>query len=585
VNLCQFNLNLLVAPPAQGGVRVSTTSVPPKITRREALATLAAASSLALFAACSGPAAGPAAAPVVPTTASVPTPAGQPQDKAAAAGFLPVGPGPTSPDPLHPWTGQPRAGGSLRMGSLGDLPNLDGHFINGSNTLYPVWDRLIDIDASLNPHPALAQSWEVNSDYTQMTFHLKPGVQFHTGRVLTSADVMWNYDRIKSDKKVDGGVKSNFFQTLSSMETPDPSTIILHSEQPWPGVFDLIAWVNIIDPETFQAKGGNAPVGTGPFTFVDWVQGDHYTLKKNPTYWRNGEPYVDQIVTQIFTDPQSMITQLEGGALDVAILPTIRDAVRLVKDPKYQVVYNQASGSVNLIALQCQPGASPTTNKLFRQALNYAINRQRWVDTVLLGVGTTKDLPVTPTNPAYDAAKDSVYAFDLDKAKALIQQSGVANPSVEFLYNATSADYASVGQIYQADLASIGVTLTLKPQEQVTYIDQLFNGKYPNLAGGMSLFGQLHPSFFFGNAYFSPVHNWENYQADEYTQLGTGLLHEIDPAKQKQVYAQWLDYILDQSFAVTWSNTVPRVVATAKVQGLKYNMTDFFMPNEAWLTA
>jgi peptide/nickel transport system substrate-binding protein len=558
------------------------------LTRRAALRLLASSATVALFAACAAPAANaPAPPPTSPpqATATGAAPAGQAQDQAAAAGFLPVGPAPTSPDPAHAWPGPARAGGTLRMGSLGDLPNLDGHYINGSNTLYPVWDRLIDLDAQLNPHPALAESWDVNQDITQITFHLRSGVQFHTGRPLTSADVMWNYDRIKNDKKVDGGVKSNFFQALASMETPDPATIVLRSDQPWPGVFDLIAWVNIIDPETFQSKGGNAPVGTGPFTFVEWVQGDHYTLRKNPNYWRSGQPYVDQIVTQIFTDPQSMITQFEGGQLELAIQPTIRDAVRLVKDSKYQVVYNQTSGSVNLLALQCQPGESPTTNKLFRQALNYAINRQRWVDTVLLGTGTTKDLPVTPTNPAYDAAKDGLYTFDLDKARSLIQQSGVSKPTLEFLYNATSADYASVAQIYQADLATIGVTLTLKPQEQVSYVDQLFNGKYPNIAGGGSLFGQLHPSFFFGNAYYSPVHNWVNYQADDYTQLGNGLLHEVDPAKQKQVYAAWLDYILDQSFAIPWSNTVPRVVASAKVQGLKYNMTDFFMPNEAWVSA
>jgi peptide/nickel transport system substrate-binding protein len=77
------------------------------------------------------------------------------------------------------------------------------------------------------------------------------------------------------------------------------------------------------------------------------VQGDHFTLKKNPNYWQSGKPYLDGIEIKIFSDPQSMVSQLEGGGIDVAIGPLIRDAKRLANDSRYQVVYNQNSGSVN----------------------------------------------------------------------------------------------------------------------------------------------------------------------------------------------------------------------------------------------
>ena len=108
------------------------------------------------------------------------------------------------------------------------------------------------------------------------------------------------------------------------------------------------------------------------------MQGDHFTLKKNPNYWQSGKPYLDGIEIKILSDPQSMVSQLEGGAVDVAIQPLIRDALRLAKDGKYQVVYNQNSSSVNVILAQNREGAGPTTNKLFRQALNASIDRQRW---------------------------------------------------------------------------------------------------------------------------------------------------------------------------------------------------------------
>jgi len=551
------------------------------------------AAGVALLAAC-----GPASAPAPPTSpassAAPPTvapaaaqstaaPAAQSADPAAKAGFVPVGVGATSTGPATPPRGQPRSGGTLTEGNLGDLPNLDGHWINGQHTTYAIFDRLVDLDASLQPHPALAESWEVNPDFTQATFHLRQGVTWHTGRPFSSEDVAWNYNRIKSDRKIDGGIKANFFTPLASIDTPDPNTVVLHATQPWPALFNVLAWTNLIDPQTPPER--NQPVGTGPFTFVEWVQGDHITLKKNPDYWQSGKPYLDGIKVRIFTDPQSMAAELEGGGIDVAILPLMRDAVRLAQDANYQVVYNQNSGSVNLLLAQTKDASAPTGNKLFRQALNYAMDRKRFSDTVLLGVGTPKALPVTPTNPAYDAAKDQAYAFDLDRAKSLIQQSGVSSPTIEVVYSTSAPDYASVVQIYQADLAKIGVTLTLNGASQVVFIDQLFNSKFAGLAANGSLFGQLHPAFFWGNAYYSPNANWASFKSNEYSQLADGLLKETDPTKQKQVYAQWVDYILDQSWALPYSNTVPRTATTARVQGLQYNMTEFLMPNEAWLTS
>jgi peptide/nickel transport system substrate-binding protein len=573
-----------------------------KVTRRAALRMFGAAAGMALLAACQAPS--PASPPTTssapkPTTgapqstsgaaaqptagAAATTPAAVVNDRAAQAGFIPVGVGPSATGPISSPKGQPRNGGTLRMGNLGDLPNADGHWINGQNVFYAVYDRLIDLDATLQPHPSLAESWDASADFTQITFHLRKGVNWHSGRELTSEDVAWNYNRIKGDRKIDGGIKANFFVPLGSVETPDPYTVVLKATQPWPAVFNVLAWTNIIDPQVPPEQ--NKPAGTGPFTFVEWVQGDHFTLKKNPNYWQSGKPYLDGVEIKILSDPQSMASQLEGGGLDVAILPLIRDAIRLAKDPKYQVIYNQNSGSVNVILAQLRDGAGPTTNQQFRQALNASIDRQRWTDAVLPGVGSPKSLPVTPTNPAYNAAMDQASTFDLDKAKSLLAQSGVSNPQLEAVYSAASPDYQNVLQIWQQDLAKIGVTLTLKATEPVAYVDQLFNSKFSSLIGGGSLFGQLHPAFFWGNAYYSPDHNWANFKSDQYSQLADGLLKETDPAKQKQVYAQWINFITDQAWVFPWSNTVPRAISTANVQGLTYNMTEFLMPNDAWLTA
>ena len=347
-------------------------------------------------------------------------------------------------------------------------------------------------------------------------------------------------------------------QTLTGIEVSDKYTVVLLAERSWPAVFDTLSLLSIIDPVTFESAGPTKPTGTGPFTFAEYVQGDHFTLKKNPNYWQTGKPYLDGIEIKIFSDPQSMMTQFEAGAIDLVLAPPIRDVARLSKDPRYVITFHEYSGGANLVFVQAKDGAGPTTNKLFRQALNAAIDRKRWTDAVLLGYGKPKTLPLAPPNPGYDSARDQAVSFDLDKAKSLLQQSGVGTPPLEVIWNATAVDNATVMQIYQQDLAKIGLTLTLKPTEPVAFVDQTYNSKFPNLAAGATLYGNLRPGFFAGNVYYSPFNNWSSFRSDRLRQLTDGLLHETDATKQKQIYADWMDYIQDESWAMPWSNTAPR---------------------------
>ena len=158
--------------------------------------------------------------------------------------------------PTVPTVDQPRTGGILRQGNLGDLPTLDGNFLNGQSTIYPVWDRLVELDPQLNPKGILAESWDVDDKYTRIALHLRKGVQWHTGRELTADDVAWNIRRVSSDPKVAGGGFYNWMsQTLTGIETADKYTVVLLAERSWPAVFDTLSLLSIIDPVTFEASG------------------------------------------------------------------------------------------------------------------------------------------------------------------------------------------------------------------------------------------------------------------------------------------------------------------------------------------
>jgi ABC-type transport system substrate-binding protein len=162
---------------------------PARVSRRAALRWLAVGTSMALLAACgpATPGAGPATAvaPAQPTT-----PTQSPSSTGAPAGAAT----PAS-------SGAPRQGGTLRVGQIGDLPSLDGH--NLGYVLAHIWDRPVDYDITGVPQPMLAESWDVNDDTTQHTFHLRKSVMWHTGREMTSEDWRWNLERALDDPGIE----------------------------------------------------------------------------------------------------------------------------------------------------------------------------------------------------------------------------------------------------------------------------------------------------------------------------------------------------------------------------------------------
>jgi ABC-type transport system substrate-binding protein len=118
----------------------------------------------------------------------------------------------------QPSAAQPKTGGTLRWGLLGNIVTLDGHNYGGTTHIFHVFDRLIVLDEQLNWQPRLAESWDINKDFTQIKLSLRKGVQFHSGRELTSDDVVWNFNRVK-DPAVGGGILASYVAQFNLWKT------------------------------------------------------------------------------------------------------------------------------------------------------------------------------------------------------------------------------------------------------------------------------------------------------------------------------------------------------------------------------
>ncbi len=467
------------------------------------------------------------------------------------------------------------------MGIVGDLPSLDGNDFGAAfDVSYPIFNDLGQEDEKLNLSPELAESFELSGDSRTLKLNLRKGVQFQSGREMTSDDVKWEIDR-SNDPKISAGVLRAFRLLLTSVETPDKYTVIIKSDQPWPAIADYIHVMNILDPQTPDQK--QTPIGTGPFKFEEYVQGDHLSLVKNPNYWKAGLPYLDGIRFQVFKDPQSMLVAFEAGQLDAVDTPPIRDTARYQQDPNWQVVFNNIAGDSYVVTFNTtQP---PTDNKLLRQAMSFALDRQRIADSVLQNVGAPKNIPYYPSSPAYDQAADQFYAFDLDKAKSLLDSSGLSNVEMDFNINSTSdaTEWSAISQIYQADLARIGIKINIKPFDNPSLGQMLAQVSYNGIASGTSTVGHLHAGVLSASPTFGYTSNRSGFKPDEFKTIDYAILTEIDPARQQQAYSAWRDYFLDQQWAMVVTSKRPRVATSKQVHGIGYTRAEKLYYDETWL--
>ena len=545
-----------------------------RVSRRSALRLFGTSAGVALLSACglaptpppgtSPPAAASTSRPAAPTAVNVQTPAPTP-------------------------AAQPKSGGALRAGLVGDVGLINPHAIGPQplQTIFSIWDRLIAYDANGKPQPMLAEAWDFSSDQTKLQFKLRKGVQFHSGRELTSEDVKWNLLRVRNP-----AVNANQFNKQSlwftDIDTSDKSAVVLTLDRPRPSILDFFELFNIGDPQTLDAAANANDqqwIGTGPFKLAEYRIGDHINFVRNEKYWRTGHPYVDEFDVTIMRDGSAMAVQLEAGALDLVFDPPAQDVTRWTTDPHFGVYVNDRSGITGIMNMNTS--VPPTNNKLFRQAIHYAIDRERYVTTVLRKRGQARSLPWTAASPAYDAARSQYFTFDPEKAKSLIKASGesVSGP-IDFVYLTTEPPVGSnaLAQILQSDLAAIGITLNLRSIDFAALSDTMTNLKYTIAYDAVFRYGEFEPSTgMTTSSQYNYEKNFAGFKDDQYTQLITASQVEADAGKRKALYTQLNDLLLDQCFSMPLATNPPIIAASSKVHDVGWNAHDQLQHDQLWL--
>ncbi|MGD1992805.1 MAG: ABC transporter substrate-binding protein [Anaerolineae bacterium] len=313
---------------------------------------------------------------------------------------------------------------------------IDPH-VNASSELgiplTSVYDTLVYLDPETGDFvPGLAERWEMSGDGLTYTFWLREDVAFHDGTPFNAEAVRFNLERITSDEIV--SQKARFMLgPFESVEVVDEYTVRIHLSEPFAPLLDSLSqvYLGMASPAAVEEWGDEYQlhqVGTGPFTFVEYVPGDHLILRRNPDYAWGPPVYnyetaqVDEVEFRFFTDPATRSPALETGEVDIMGEIPPQDAPRLEDSSEFRIEAEAIPGVSLMFFLNTT--RPPLADLRVRQALLYATDRDAIISTVFRNTSPVAYGPLAAVTFGYEPGVMSTYAYDPDTAAGLLDEAG-----------------------------------------------------------------------------------------------------------------------------------------------------------------
>jgi peptide/nickel transport system substrate-binding protein len=369
------------------------------------------------------------------------------------------------------------AGGTLTGALTGEPDTLDpatSTIYTGAQVYDNIFSKLIDIDTDGSFVGILSTKWDQPDDTTYV-FDLLDGVTFHNGESFTADDVVYTFQRILDPKTASS--YAPLYDAIDSVEAASPTQAVFHLKSSFgPFLSNLANNGEIVNQKAIEAADpARNPVGTGPFSFVEWTQADHVTIKKYPDYFHDGRPYLDEITFRFLGVDQSRIDSLRANELNWVDAVPLQSLSSLKDDPSFTYVTSPTAGIPDYLALNVQK--PPFDNQQLRQAVFYGIDREEIRQVAYFGAGETGIEEVPTGSTWFDGA--SVVARDVDRAKSLMQQAGFGGGiTVEYLGLPQYPELLKTGEVVRDQLKEIGITMNIKQVDVSVWFDAFVKGDY-----------------------------------------------------------------------------------------------------------
>lgn len=472
----------------------------------------------------------------------------------------------------------------LRYGTDTWPAGFDPHTISAiaaTRVFNQVYETLIEFNPDMTFAGVLAESWE-NPDDVTYVFHLRQGVKFHNGREMTSADVLYSFERILGKTEYGDigalGSSASYYGGIESIETPDDYTVIFKLGAPNAAFMGTLAssYGSIVCREVVEANDGSLSsietmCGTGPFKYSESVVDNHIALVKNEDYWMEGAPVLDGITYYLLADESARLAALRTGDIDFCSLSALNIS-DVANDPNINVLSYQSNDYTYL-------GFNLSIEKLqdqrVRQAMSLAVDREMINDYVYNGEASVSTF-VAPAmgHWVWDAVNESpLYKQDVEAAKKLMEEAGYGEDNRMQLTMAAGLldSIRDTAVILQQQLKEIYIDVEITNLESGEYVDIWGKMDTPD-AGFDSMCGQngsgTDPnravSFFFSTTGGANVWGYSNARVDELCEKGVST---TDESERETYYKEAQQIVIDECPNLFFSSPMSYLFASAKLSG------------------
>ncbi|HGG05734.1 MAG TPA: ABC transporter substrate-binding protein [Aliiroseovarius sp.] len=447
---------------------------------------------------------------------------------------------------------------TLNVGMVLEPPNLDptgGAAAAIDEVVYSnIFEGLTRFAADGSIIPGLAASWDISEDGLTYTFHLRDGVKFHDGTDMNADDVVFSLDRARAEDSTNA--QKQLFASIESVTAVDPLTVEVKLSAPNGNFIFNMAWGDavIVAPESIADAATN-PVGTGAFTFTEWVPGDHVTITRNDNYWGDA-PALSEATFKFISDPNAAFAAMMAGDIDAfPNFPAPETLAQFEADPRFNVIVGSTEGET---ILSTNNKAEWLSDIRVRKAIAHALNRQEIIDG-LFGFGIPIGTHFAPHNPDY-LDLTGLSQYDPDQSRALLKEAGAENITLRLMLPPPT--YARRGgEIIAAQLRDVGINVDISNLEWAQWLEQVFKGKDFDL----TIVSHTEPRDI--NIYARPDYYFQ-YDNPAFQDVIAELEVTSDPARRTELnhQAQTMiseDYVNGYLFQLAKTG-----VANAKIQGL-----------------
>jgi peptide/nickel transport system substrate-binding protein len=420
---------------------------------------------------------------------------------------------------------------------IGD-PHIVSDGLAAKSIFKTIYDALVQVDASGDYQPALAERWDVSEDARSWTFHLRDGVTFHNGETLTSADVVATMGRVL-DPSIGGafGTEGVYLSYLGTAEisAPDEHTVRIVTKDPMADLLDLVVDMPI-SPGTALADLPGSYVGSGPYRIVEHSE-DRLVVAAHPDYW-GGTPDYREIHWLAEGDPAARATAVLEGRADIAAGIGIAGRDRIVAEGSGDGVLAHEMDSGLAIIFMINALEGPGQDVRVRQALNVALDHQAIIDEIVDGAAKPLSGYLTSGHFGYD--RDTpVYEYDPDRARTLLAEAGYGGGlSLTFdIPQVMPDEMPELARIMADQYAAVGIDVEIVEHEDRSGYSQMVRRKEIADAAGFdssprSTYRVLREKLHSGLK--GPW--WEGYENPEVDALIEEAQGTVDVAERQAIY-------------------------------------------------